>query len=975
MDTPDPGVVEDSQQSRPQQPLQINTPKSAGFASPKPTQDSWTGPRRSQVRQVAKASFLADDDDTGEEADDQDDNHLMADPQEQFDNETNLDSTASEPDSGSIGESDEDQDQDLYNESPTPHASQAAHMPPQSAQPIQRSSRPDSSNPFSVFESLKRQPAVPITSQKPSQQQQAEKPGLGTQGTTATKGRREPPTKDTPARPKETARKSIANSKVKLSALELEGEIETGRPKSQKPQEYDYSLPASASKNATAAAAPVSHSSPHAHSGEEESENLALDEEVFVRAPREEDMRGKAKTRALKPAPPANEEDENQVLISSGSTSSFPESDNTDDEDFECTRKLTPANARRRTRAAAAESQARKEATAKAENNPAPVSSSRPPGIEDETRHRNAGVRPKAQPKQPTKKTAVEKSRAVAAPAKSTSKPREEMQSSAEKPKERNPTSERRAAVNCITKDKSNTKQDAVASSTAKPVGKGEANKVIQTSKPVKQTESSIRKPNVVAFGSGGPKINGRSHKATSTTDLRSQGQQLGLSDGEHPAASKTQLAKGSQKAPKTQLKTTVQDGDSPTNNFGGNAESDLGRAARTGRPDGGRVVANHAPVPKADKTATVMHSDAETTEPNYEAEFADAFDQFVAADAEADTLVEDATNVVADSQGKQKHEAADDFDETCDGGVLKPFAQRVKHPHMREHRTVLGEVGANRRSIAKDAPPGFTHLMKRKLPGLTSVTETSPRQQLLTSKSGLQSGNFPTHMNSAAVPSESEGRPVKKPRYNSARAFRVHDDAGHTGDRIGRPDSLPRGGGYDTGDDVFGPGKKARPFGSSAFVQRLISGESADRGPDQAGSVAPTSSEARAVPRPPVAATHHPATVRSVAPGVVSLPQACQRLDDMGRRMLAALEPEKPRDPSPCPPSDEHGTSFPGDDTKDSWLSDTLVQGKASELEERTRAWKKATEPYAESLGETMHKIVNVSRRLWHDTLVQTAN
>lgn len=981
MDTPDPDVVKDSQKSRSQEALPNVTPRSAGFGSPKGTQDIWTAhPRPSQVRQKAKASFLADDDDSDEGADEQHNTHVVADPREPFHPPSCLDSTASEPDSGLDGESDEGQD--VYDgplESPTPHGSQAAQMPPQSAQPIPRSSRTDSSDPFNLFESLKKHPPGAATSQKPLRRE-TEKPGSGRQGTTATKGKGAPRTQDNAPKPKTTTRRSLANSKVKLSALELEGDTETGRPDSHKPQEDDYSLPASNSnspatspakmaavrkrqavrrpvlksktkageakiastgrkKNGEDAPAPSVHPGSATRSGEEENGIMALKEETSV-----------AKRAA-------REENEDQGMTSSDSSSSFPESDNTDDEDFECTRKMTPANARRRTRAAAAQSQALKEANAKGQHNPAPVSSSRPPEIEDANHRHNAGVGPKAQPKQRAKTTATGKSQVVAAPAKFTLERTEEKSSSSEMPKERESISERRAAIDHTTKDKSRVKQDTAVSSNARAEGSGASSKPIQTSEPARQPRGSIRKPNIVALGLGDPETNGRSHTATATTDSRSRGHQLGLSNGEHPAASKKQPAKGSQKAPRMQFKTTVQDKDSPTNGFGGHSESDIGRVARSSQPGDGRFAPSHARNPKADTSTIVPHSDAETTELNFEAEGAHLFDNFVAADAEADTLVEDPTNVIADLQAQQKDETVDGGGENWDGEVPKPLADRVKHPHMREHRTVLGEVDANHRRLARDAPASLPYSKKRKNPDWTTVAETLPKKQSPTSKIGLQSENFP-----AAFSPESDGRPVKKPRYNADRAVRVDEGAGYVRELVGGPGNLPPRGEHDNGDDVFWPGKKNKPSGSSAFVQRLIGSQAAERGSGQAAPGVAASSDTRAAPRQPNAAIHHQAKLRSVAPVVASLPQGSQQLDDMGKRMLAAMERETSRCPNPCPPSDEHGESFPRDEPRDTWLGDTFEQSKASDMDERTRAWKKATEPYAESLGETMHRIVNVS-------------
>lgn len=113
----------------------------------------------------------------------------------------------------------------------------------------------------------------------------------------------------------------------------------------------------------------------------------------------------------------SNDESQKQDtdVRSSDSASSFAESDNTDDKDFQCTRKITPRNVCRRTRAAPAESVAAKEAKRKAKSRPVALPNAQRKDVEDETDRLDATERPKIQPKQASTKTTVEKTRPVRA--------------------------------------------------------------------------------------------------------------------------------------------------------------------------------------------------------------------------------------------------------------------------------------------------------------------------------------------------------------------------------------------------------------------------------------------------------------------------------------------------------------------------------------------------------------------------------
>lgn len=862
----------------------------------------------------------------------------------------------------------------------------------------------ESSDNFSVvFESLKKQSAGEPTSSDPFEiPDHHERPSQKHQRAMATgdraAGEKRSPAEGTTPRPRTAAKKSLANSKVKMAALEMEGKTETRKSEILEHREYDYSLPASNStspatspakkkpaakkpavkkpapkaktnakeaktatgsraRNTQPASAPPLHQSSEAHSGEEDNRDtvLAVEASTVTQSPHENQMEG-------------------VVMVSSDSTTSFPESDNADDEDFECSQKMTPSNTRRRTRAVAAESVAAKEAKGKAANQPAAASVHH---YDDEDKRANvdAADRPKEQSKQPSKKPAVEKAQASSPHTEPKVESTKETISSAGKSMKKGSISQCAGAANRTSRGTKETKQQTVTSSNRDRVGRGETSKLQESPKSAKQAKKSDRKPNIVAFGPGGPKDNGRSQKTTAATDSRSSRQQPSPNNAEHPAVTKSQLSKGVQKTQKTKS-SRARDGDSPMNCFIGHVEGDCSRASRANQSTVARDIPDNSAISKADNKPSVSRLDTEMTILNYEDEGGDVYDQFVAGDAEADIGAEVTAHLTADSPGHQDQDMPNVFEEEDDVKKLfNPLAQAdIGHLHGRQQRTVLGEIDANYRTIPKGVPVDMPRSMKRKLPITTTVKERSPTPQALPLKTGSQTESFPTvRMNSTAlnIPSDGVARPVKKPRYNSAYAARDNEDASYDTHLGGGPGSLLRGIGSDAANDVFGPGKTGEHPGPSAFVQRLISNESADRGPGKTGRVAPGSSDARAAPRQHPSAISHPATVRSAVTGAAFRPQGNQQLDDVGKRMLAALGPEKTQSPGPWSPGDDLSKSFLVGGPTESSPSDAFDQRNVSGLDERTRAWKKATEPYADSLGETMHKIVNVSRNFHHHGLL----
>lgn len=873
-----------------------------------------------------------------------------------------------------------------------------------------------SSDQSSVFESLKKHPPTAFTSnnppkiahsQKPLPPAQTQKRAMEIRGTTDTEGKVGP--KDTVPGPKTVSRKTLANSKVKLSALELEEENGVEKPDNHRSHAYDYSLPTSNSsspaaapakkrgppkkqavkkpapkpkpnaretktatrgrpRNAKPAPATPVHQSPEAHSDEDRDEDMLPAEEpsIVTQAPRAANPPSQMKGRKLESENSSNEDQEQDVIIvSSDSTSSLPESDNADDQDFECSRKITPGIPRRRTRATAARSQTGKEAKGKAENHSAGRLNARLHDAQDDRSNVDTAETPKKQPKQPPKKTAPEKTQAVATGNEHNLESKK-VKSYGRKPKEKDSTSEKTAVANRTAEAKSEIKQETVRSPNADRAGRGEADKLGQTAELGKQTKDSDRKPNIVAFGLGGPKNNGRSHKTAVTTDSRSQVQKTGPADGERAASTKPRQAKGIQRAQKMQLNTAVQDRDSSTNDFMGLAKGGLSRAARASQPAVAEVVADDTPIFNAETKAVVPDFDAEMTTLVDEAGRGDASGEFATGDFEANTAVDDAANVTVDSPEHQNHDMASSFEGKRDEKFLKPPARAdIEHLLRPEERSILGGVDANFQTRPKDVPTVIPRLTKRKLSDAMTVEERSPIQQALVSKMDPRSGISPSlRMNSTALnlPSEHCGRPVKKPRYNSAHAVRANPCTEYTSNLVGERDSPSQQRGGDTGDDVFGPGKKGNLPGSSAFVQRLISNESAKRGLGQAGLVAPAASDKRTAPRQHTVASNHPATTRSVAPSAGSRLQEKQQPEDVRTRMLEALGPEKAQSPDRGLPNDECMKRFLVGDTKNPWLGDSLDQRRTSDVGERAQAWKRATEPYADSLGETMHKIVNVS-------------
>lgn len=1010
MDTPDPGVVTDSQN-----PLSNVTPKSAGFGSPIATQDSWTAPpRRRQAKQKAKASFLHDiDDDDENDQDQQNGNAVVAKSRARVDHDRNLDFVSYDFDSGLKGQTDEDWG--VYNQSPTPHTSQAARLPPQSAQPVSRTNLTESSDEFSVFEVLKKKPDTTATSKHPSKipshhepPSQKQQLGLVARDRLAIEDEEGSLVKDHAHRPKSSARKSLVDSKVKLAALEVEGETQAQKPEIEEPREFDYSIPSS--KNSSPASAPVkkraqpkkqaakkpptktktmargakaaaggrarnakpapdppAQQCPEAQPDEEHNEDISLAEEpsIVTQPPQEASPPSRMSRGRLEPGKSVTEiQNEDVVYVSSDPLSSFPEADNTDDEDFECSRKMTPGNARRRTRAVAAESAAAKEVKRQSQTDA--IANVRRHGAGDKRADLEATEKPLRQSKQPSKKTAIEKAQTVASHIEPKSKSTKEMKLSAEKSKKKGLASERIAASPRASKDKSEVKQETVISSNADRVAKGEAKKPWQSSEPVKETKASYRKPNVIAFGTEGPKNNGRSHKATAIIDSQSRVQEPSSSNGDHTAAAKSQPPKVAQKAARIQLNTAVQDGDSPRNDFAGHDEGGISRAARTNQSTCATVVPDKHPMPAADTKETVPNVDEEMTTLVYEAKPDDTFNEFATDDAEADTAVELAANMLADARDHQDRDMENDFEDNGDGGLFIPRAQAdMKHLGRRGQRTVLGEMNTNYRAGPKDIPAVIPRPKKRKLLDTMTVEDRSPNQQGLPLNLDSLLGDFSTlRRNLAALnlPFGDPGRPVKKPRYNSAQAAQVNDDARSGSYLVGEPDGLSRGAGVDTDDDVFGPGKKSKPSGSSAFVQRLISNEPADPGFDQAVLGAPDSRDAHVAALQLPIAINHPHPAQSVASGNALRPQRRQEPDDVGKRMLAALGPERANVSNPWSPSDDTSKSLLVSDTTKTSLSDPFDQRRASDVDERARAWKKATEPYADSLGETMHRIVNVS-------------
>lgn len=994
MDTPIPDVIKDSQASRPDV-----TPGSGNFGSPTATQHSWTAlPRRRQVQQKAKASFLADDD----EQDEDDFNDVVDESSDHRHNGLELDSTT--PGRGSEQNRDPEEDRSMYAESPTHHASQAFRLPPQSAQPTHESNMSEASDESSVFEALKKRCTTTASSHAPSknaeppeQSKQKQKRALAMRGKTVTEGKKGEPARPTAARPKKVAGKSIANSKVKLSALEVEIETDTGDSDIQEPHDYNYSLPASNSSSPAAAPAkkkatgkkqpakkpatktkpsapkakpaaggrakntkpaPASnHRSPETDPSERgNNEDVTLVEEHFSASEELHDARIATQTRE-EPLQPSKSATANTtqgiVTISSNSSDPFSESDDEDDEDFECPEIKNSSNTGRKTRATA-QMKTAQEPNKHTAGHPAAVSNSPRHALEDEGGDLLAPKRSETLPKNlPPKKSAAENTKVAATRGKPRAGAVKDTMPSAERLQGK-PVEESQATASRISKSKVQMKEAVAVPSNANLAEKGKANDLGQNGDLIKPTKHSDRKPNIVAFGPAGPKNNGKSSKTTATANTRPECEQADLGPKEHQTATMAQPHRSTQKSTKAKSKRTTQEDQSFPNGFVDDAEGRPRRAAKTTHPTIERMVPSSPHLLKMNTKKAAHDFDAEATGTTYEAERSDPSDQPVEVDTEADVVSEDAASVVSDSQDHPKTERATYFKEFHDEDMSNPLALvDPERPRMREQRTVLGDLGANSRNSLKAAPAVIPRPLKRKFPVITTVQASSPTRIFP-----------PLGQNSAAtsLPSEDHERFAKKPRYRSANPVRDDQEVNRTSDLAGRSSHIHRKTGGDSGDDIFGPGKEGESVRSSAFVQRLISQESAECGQDQATMAALGLPDGRAGTRQHPVGTSYSAAGQSAALEAFSRPHVGSESTDFEQRVLAALAPEKMQDVSPWPLVNDHRKRFGVGDDRNSWPTNPLDQERASDVDAQTRAWKKASEPYADSLGETMHKIVNVS-------------
>ncbi|KAI3397640.1 hypothetical protein diail_10511 [Diaporthe ilicicola] len=897
MDSPAPGVIKDSQPSRPN-----ITPKSADFGSPLATQNPWTAPpRRRQVQQKAKASFLHDDKENKEDPF----NDVATSHTDHHDDAFDLDFTSLARELDQYREPDDDPGGD--NPSPTPRSSQAARLPPRSAQLDHKGSGPESSG-LCAFEDLKKRPATTAASNDPSKPRNAPQPSkqkqtraLAPRGKTATEAKKEPPAKTNATGPKKAPGKSLANSKVRLTALEVEMEPDTGELDVQEPRDYDYSLPASNSsspakvphrkraaakrqpakkpapkpkqnepkaksaavgrpkKTRPAGAAPPIHESPEADSSHEENtEDVAMENEPVLAdgGPEDASTPPEMKERTIQSSKPAAVDlTQDIVMVSSGSSESSLESDNTDDKDFECS-SLTIPSARRKTRAAA-QVQAAREASRHNDGQPSAVSKSRRREIEDEEDHVDAAEEPKRQPKNPPKTSATAKTTVVAPRGKPGARPKDDTMSFAAGHEEKS-AKKLQPAANHTTKSNSENKGDVVLPPEAKPAKTAEANDLGQSAAPVKTIKNSNRKPVIVAFGLDGPKNSGRLHNSKTTTDSRPEGQQLGPSPRDYPAARNIPSNGRDREFSKKQLSGMEEDSEKASDGCVG---QDEGRSF---------------------KSALASHSIVERKTPSS------------AFHTEVDT--------------------------------------RIKKPDADVEVTEPPYTPA---CIA--APAVTTHTPKRKLQQSIAVQESSPRAPR-------------TH---ADLPSEKGAQVVKKPRYNLAHAVRNDQDASCASNLVRESGRISQSAVGTSSDDIFVE-KKNRPARSTAFVQKLTSNESADCAPVQARVTARDLVDIRRNPRKHPDAIHWSTTDRSAAPDVLSRPHASQASDEIAQKVRVALALDKTEDCEPW---------LPGDDTNAKFIN-PFDQRTTSEIDSQMRAWKKASEPYADSLGETMHKIVNTLLR-----------
>jgi hypothetical protein len=138
-----------------------------------------------------------------------------------------------------------------------------------------------------------------------------------------------------------------------------------------------------------------------------------------------------------------------------------------------------------------------------------------------------------------------------------------------------------------------------------------------------------------------------------------------------------------------------------------------------------------------------------------------------------------------------------------------------------------------------------------------------------------------------------------------------------------------------DSSDDVFYLEKQGEPVKRTAFVRNCIDNEPSDHGAIRFEAIP----MARKLPVGHSSPTNHRRRARTL-----------QQPDSVAKRVLAAIS--APEANAKMPPASDHDTG----------LSSVQAGEQIPNVDDRRKAWKKATEPYGEGIAEIMHKSVNVS-------------
>lgn len=290
--------------------------------------------------------------------------------------------------------------------------------------------------------------------------------------------------------------------------------------------------------------------------------------------------------------------------------------------------------------------------------------------------------------------------------------------------------------------------------------------------------------------------------------------------------------------------------------------------------------------------------------------------------------------------------------------GILEPYARDVnkvfpdntnkQSPADTEELDVVKQAKdslqkeTSTRNVIKNPTP-----LKRRFPesGITTRTAHANKRA-----SGIQINVQPVSTSRSAqrrmnkvVPPVNVEPVLKKARFDGAyRHFRVQEKCISSGPAPAW--MLACNSSDDMADDRVNAHKTNEPMKRAAFVQRRISNDPGADGLVRIGALRET--QLQPVDYSPAVKFHQRA-------------RTLRHPDEVAQKVLAAITAPAANETLPRSSNDRPSQYSAHDEDQD-----LMKQTRLSDMDDRGRAWKKATEPYRDGLGDTMHKTVNVNFR-----------